>query len=415
MPSREDSFVVTLSGKQSPGALADVMRVLGTDDNARLIDFGQLVVRNRFIATALISGCSTRDILKEILFRAHESGLQVDFDVASNKAQQTSPSFSSTSSLSSMSELQNQYVLTVISQNFISATFLSKLTSVLQRQNVSIVGINRLTEAGDDFMCLEIRISVSNQTDMTSLQRHLFELGRSENDCDMALQQAKVSRRAKRMVVFDLSWTLVQCDAIDVLLTAAGKTLPQDEEKAFAEGSITRSEWLQTRVQLLRGLPAAEVNTRAAEALKFTDGAVELCKGLKRLGCKLAVVSSGSKDIAEAARSQLGLDFVFGNVLEIDSNGRFTGSVKEPIVDVERKAELVQMLAMQERIDVEQIIAVGDGPVSLKMLECAGMSIAYDQPDATDNVHSGRIRSKSLAGVLYLLGVSGDDFRRVTT
>ena len=64
-------------------------------------------------------------------------------------------------------------------------------------------------------MCLELRIDVPRgEENMAALQKEILELRRQENQCDVALQKANVFRKAKRMVVFDLSWTLVQCDAI---------------------------------------------------------------------------------------------------------------------------------------------------------------------------------------------------------
>lgn len=191
-------------------------------------------------------------------------------------------------------------------------------------------------------------------------------------------------------------------------------SLPPDLVSSFNEGRLSRPEWLRARVKMLAGLHTAAVYPAAIAAMKYTAGASELCKGLKRLGCRLAVVSSGCKFISDAAKDALGLDYAYGNEFEVDTDGKFTGEVLQPIIDMERKAELVQMLAMQERVDLEQIVAVGDGPVSAKMLESAGMSIAFDQPGATDDVQSGIISSRSLASVLYLLGVTGSDFKTVT-
>lgn len=408
------SVIVTLSGKQSPGALADVMRVLGTDETATLVDFGQLVVRRRFTATALILCPVAQDVIKGVLLRAHESGIHVDFSVSSDlSAGGVGPH--SVSSLSSLKETTEEYVLTVFSPGRVPAPFLADVTRVLLMNNAHVVGINRLTEDGDDFMCLEMIVTLDTRDEgsFLLLQHQLFELGRREESSDIALQRGNVSRKAKRMVVFDLSWTLVQCDAVDVVLRAAGKEANKEDADAWAAGTMSGPDWLRARVARLKGTNADDVNKKVLAELKYTHGAIELCKGLKRLGCRLAVVSSASKFIAEAARETLGLDYAFGNLFESDSRNRFTGLVKGPIVDTERKAELVQMLAMQERIHVEQIVAVGDGPVSSKMLSVAGMSIAFDQPDATNEVHSGRIASKSLASVLYLLGVTGYDFRRV--
>lgn len=248
-------------------------------------------------------------------------------------------------------------------------------------------------------MCLEVRVGFGGGG-VAEVRKQLFELGREVNQCDVALQKADVMRKAKRLVVFDLSWTLVQCDAMEVMLSAGGVSA------ACAA--------LDERVRMLKGLDVREVERKLGERLTFTNGAVELCKGLRRLGCKLAVVSSGAKMVAEKVKQELGLDYAFGNVLEVDVTGRFTGDLAKPVVDADRKAELVQMLAMQERIQMEQVIVVGDGPVSAKMLAVAGMSVAFDQPVSTDDVRGGRIASKSLMGVLYLLGVGGVDLRDVT-
>ncbi|PXF45304.1 Phosphoserine phosphatase SerB2 [Gracilariopsis chorda] len=402
-----ENVIVTLSGKQSPGALASVMHVLSTDD-AHLIDFGQIVVRNRFIATALISTKGAHHTIKEILLRAHKAAIHVHFNVANQ------PHSRSTTSLSHYQHHNDHFILTVFSPSVISPHLLAKLTHSLLNNDARIVAISPLTDETDAFMCLEMTITLADQTVLPALQRQLFELGRTETHCDLALQRANVSRKAKRMVVFDLSWTLVQCDAINVLLHAADVQVPPAEEHKFRTGAMSGVEWLQLRVKLLKGLNAHSINQKAIQNMVYTNGAVQLCKGLKRLGCKLALVSSGSIHICQAVQQALSLDFVFGNVLEVDTAGCFTGTVKHPVIDTQRKAELVAMLAMQERIDTEQIIAVGDGPVSSKMLASVGMSIAFDQPDAVDAVHSGRIGSKSLASVLYLLGVSGHDFRTVT-
>lgn len=408
MSPGDERVIVTLSGEQSPGALANVMQVLSASKSAKMLDFGQLVVRNRYTATALIAAAGAEDVVKEILFRAHALDIQVDFHVASRRGK-TSPS----SSESSLEPDLDDYVLTVFSVGYLEATLLAKVMRILDENQARVLDIRRVTEEGDAFMCLEMRVGVDRNRSVDVMQKKLFELGRKENDYDIALQRANVTRKAKRMIVFDLSWTLVQCDAINVLLKAAGREVDAEVEKKYTSGELTGEEWLKKRVNVLAGLKGGDINAKAIASLTYTDGAKELCKGLKVLGCKVAVISSGSQAIADAAKEALGFDFAFGNVVEVDSAGCFTGTVKSPIVGTDRKAELVAMLAMQERVDMEQVVAVGDGAVSAKMLGCVGMSIAFDQPDAIDQVSSARISSKTLASVLYLLGVPGHDLAQV--
>lgn len=389
-------ILVTLSGHQSLTSLADVMHVLSGDANTNLIDFGQLVVHNRFISTALLSTSQTSHLPKELLFRAHAKNIAIHLDLAPTSSQ-----------TDGYHDNENEYIITVFSPRRIPASFLARVTTLLITNSASLRHVARVSREKDDYSCFELRARM-NGGDIKDLRRDLFQLGREDARCDVALQRADAQRMAKRLVVFDLSFTLVRCDAIDVLLEAAGKRT----EREKGEGGET---WLRERVEMLRGVDAEQVVQKAVNGLVFTDGAREVCKELKTLGCKIAIVSSGAFEIASAAKDQLGLDFVFANVLERDQNGIFTGEVSEPVVCADRKAELMCMLAMQEGVGMDQVIAVGDGPVSSKMLAEAGMGIAFDQPPTFEMADAlcGRIASKSLVSVLYLVGITGHHFRSV--
>lgn len=401
----KNQVILTISGKQCVDALPAVMRLISSDPDAVLSDFGQFVVRDRFLATALITTAYPERTVKDILYGAQEYRREDDtFQVEySYPPTGTDPSASSLSAIPPSTE---ELVLTVFAPSSIPPRFLASLTSVIKDHDGTIFNVDRLTGDKDPFMSLQLRLAIPMAHSLAEVQRALFDAGRQHPNCDMALQRANVMRNAKRLVVFDLSWTLVECDAINVLLSACDLAAPAALTEQFDRGELSRPDMLRARAQLLKGQDARLAYGKAVAGMEYTTGANELCKGLRRLGCRLAVVSSGCKLISDTAKEALGLDYAFGNDLEVDTNGKFTGHVMEPIIDVERKAELVQMLAMQERIDTEQIVVVGDGPVSSKMLASAGMSIAFDQPGATDDMRSGHISSRSLASVLYLLGVT---------
>ena len=89
--------------------------------------------------------------------------------------------------------------------------------------------------------------------------------------------------------------------------------------------------------------------------------------------------------------------------------GVFTGRVLPPIVHAERKADLLESLAFQERISLEQVVAVGDGANDILMLQKAGLGIAYNaKPVVNERAHVA-MRTRSLMSILFLLGIHERD------
>ena len=98
------------------------------------------------------------------------------------------------------------------------------------------------------------------------------------------------------------------------------------------------------------------------------------------------------------------IDYVYANELEDDDNGKLTGNYVGDIVDGQRKAELLRLIAKFENLDLQQVIAVGDGAIDLPILNCAGLDIAFHaKPKVKANAKQS-ISSIGLDGVLYMLG-----------
>jgi phosphoserine phosphatase len=69
---------------------------------------------------------------------------------------------------------------------------------------------------------------------------------------------------------------------------------------------------LRARVSLLKGVPA-DVFEKLKSIITISPGAYEVCRALKRLGFKIAVLSGGFQPLAEWLASELGLDYAFAN------------------------------------------------------------------------------------------------------
>jgi phosphoserine phosphatase len=83
--------------------------------------------------------------------------------------------------------------------------------------------------------------------------------------------------------------------------------------------------------------------------------------------------------------------------------------VDGPIIDAERKAELLLEIAGKEGISLQQTIAIGDGANDLPMLSAAGLGIAYHAKPVVKETASHAISNFGLDSVLYLLGFSDRD------
>ena len=85
-------------------------------------------------------------------------------------------------------------------------------------------------------------------------------------------------------------------------------------------------------------------------------------------------------------------------------DGRLTGRFVGEIVDGQRKAELLRLIAQVEKVDLGQTIAVGDGANDLPMLSTAGLGIAFHaKPRVIANAQQS-INTVGIDGVLYFLG-----------
>jgi phosphoserine phosphatase len=134
------------------------------------------------------------------------------------------------------------------------------------------------------------------------------------------------------------------------------------------------------------------------------DGAERLVGTLRKLGYKTAILSGGFTFVGRALQQRLGIDYLHANELDI-RDGVVTGEVREPIVDGACKARHLTDIARAEGLNMEQVIAVGDGANDLPMLELAGLGIAFRAKPLVRQTARQSLSTLGLDGILYLIGV----------
>lgn len=126
---------------------------------------------------------------------------------------------------------------------------------------------------------------------------------------------------------------------------------------------------------------------------------------MRALGYKTAILSGGFTYFARHLQARLGIDYIFANELDT-ADGQVTGKISGTIVDGARKAELLRQLADEQGIDLQQVIAVGDGANDLPMLSIAGLGIAFRAKPLVQQSAEQSISTLGLDAILYLLGIS---------
>ncbi|KAF9983671.1 hypothetical protein BGZ75_004863 [Mortierella antarctica] len=304
-----------------------------------------------------------------------------------------------------------KYTATVLCQHGLTSAFLSAWTHLLLVNKISVEKMVRLNEG--QLSCADYKLSIPANMNMNTFREVLFQLS-AEHGTDVALQPYDVFRKHKRLVVFDMDSTLIQQEVIDEIARHAG-VMDQVAEitEAAMNGEIDFKESLKRRVALLKGTPVSVLET-VRDRLTFTEDALYLCKALKKIGFKLAVISGGFMPLALHVKNILGLDYAFANQLKVSPDGLYlTGETVGPIVSGERKAELLEVIAQAESVTLDQVIAVGDGANDLWMLAKAGLGIAFNAKPRVQQKARARINQKSLKYVLYLLGYEDAEIRQL--
>ena len=180
----------------------------------------------------------------------------------------------------------------------------------------------------------------------------------------------------KGLLVMDVDSTLIMEEGIDLLGEEAGvgAQVAAITERAM-RGELDFEAALRERVALLKGLPE-DIFTRIAEKIHFTPGAEDLVKELHKRGYKVGLVSGGFHETVDRLAEQLGIDYVKANRLEIEQ-GFLTGQVLGEIVTKDTKLAMLKSWAAENKLELNQTIAMGDGANDLPMIQVAGMGIAF--------------------------------------
>lgn len=397
-------LLINVSGPDKPGVTSTVTDLLARY-NVSVLDIGQAVIHDTLTLGMVVEIPEESDsspVLKDVLFACHGLDMSVRFVPISEAEYEDWVT----------GQGKDRYIVTLLARK-ITARQIAAVSSIIAENGLNIDNINRLSgrislrqSAADQKACVELSVR-GFPRDIARMRAQFLGVA-GELGVDIAFQADNAYRRNRRLVCFDMDSTLIEAEVIDELAKAAGVG---DQVAAITEqamrGELDFKQSFKRRVGLLKGLDES-VLEGIAHRLPITEGAEKLIRALKALGYKTAILSGGFNYFGRHLQQKLGIDYVYANELAIE-NGKVTGEVVEPVVDGQRKAQLLRELAEREGLNLQQVIAVGDGANDLPMLSLAGLGIAFRAKPLVKENAEHSISTLGLDGILYLLGVRDRD------
>ncbi|GFM17959.1 MULTISPECIES: phosphoserine phosphatase SerB [Mycobacteriaceae] len=388
-PSRNrSSLLITVTGRDQPGVTSALFEVLSRH-GVDLLNVEQVVIRGRLTLGVLVAAAAEvaagAEFPAEVEAAIHGVGLEVSIERSDDLPVMQEPS---------------THTIVVLGRPITAQSF-----GVVAREAAALgVNIDFIRGVSDyPVTGLELRVSVPAGV-YGELQAVLARVAVAES-VDIAVEDYSLSRRAKRLIVFDVDSTLIQGEVIEMLAAHAGaEAAVAQVTEAAMRGEIDFAESLHRRVATLAGLPAGVLD-EVAEQIELTPGARTTLRTLRRLGYHCGIVSGGFRQVIEPLAHELMMDFVAANELEI-VDGKLTGRVIGAVVDRPGKAKALRDFAQQAGVPMEQTVAVGDGANDIDMLAAAGLGVAFNAKPALREVADASLSHPYLDTVLFVLGVT---------
>lgn len=200
---------------------------------------------------------------------------------------------------------------------------------------------------------------------------------------------------AAGVLVSDVDSTFLTQEVIELVAEHAGTRSEVEDITARAMlGELDFAQSLRERVRTLAGLPA-DVLTQVRDALVPTPDALEMVRAARDAGWVVALVSGGFHEVIDELARLAGVHVVLANRFEID-DGRLTGRVSGMIVDSAAKRAALAALIGRAHVPAARSIAIGDGANDARMVEAAGVGVAFRAKPALREVADVIVEENSL-------------------
>lgn len=146
-------------------------------------------------------------------------------------------------------------------------------------------------------------------------------------------------------------------------------------QEQFLKGRISYRRFCELDARCWKNMPVADI-TSHLHAIPYNRNVKTTLRRLKKMGLKLAIISTGLDLLALKVKKDLQIDYCVCNKLYV-RKGRLTGRVKIDVAHGE-KGYIFRKLLKKARFRPDQAIFIGDSATDLPAAKIAGLAIAFN-------------------------------------
>ncbi len=219
-----------------------------------------------------------------------------------------------------------------------------------------------------------------------------------------------IEGRRKKLLVSDMDSTVINQECIDELGDAIGVgSRVREITTAVVNGDISFSDALRRRMVLMQGMERGLLDSVYEERISLQSGARTFVQTMRRHGAFCILVSGGFSFFTRRIAERIGFHDHRGNQLAFE-DGKLTGQVLEPILGRSAKRNTLLRLCAEKGLEPSNVLAVGDGANDIKMIEAAGLGIAFHGSDSLRKRANACIDHGDLTALLYIQGFRKSEF-----
>lgn len=191
--------------------------------------------------------------------------------------------------------------------------------------------------------------------------------------------------KLQKMVIFNLDTAIFTESYLDLAAAAFDREESLRQIREHYSDPVTI---LERTAALFRDRNLAEL-LEVADAIPVTPDIKSVIRELKKRGYACGIVTEGFECVARHIKNKLGMDFAFANRLHLFDSVA-TGEVTIPeyfLADADHtdappaydRYHILQYIASKYHVPAQNVIYVGSGYPDLKLLQSAGIGVAYGQ------------------------------------